>query len=141
MSMPFSSILPIDRTLSSATTPGQIELGSDGNERALHIPQSSSIIGTSPSDCLVSYPGQSLVGVVLPLCRGAVCVFYSLSQLDKQRNWSSGHYALGKAWNLIRFWISFCQSYFVMKKILLPYKMKMLPLSSTHQIIFIKHLD
>ena len=27
-----------------------------GNEMALHIPQNSSITGTSPSDCLVSYP-------------------------------------------------------------------------------------
>ena len=27
--------------------------GSDGNEGVLCIPQSSSIIGTSPSDCLV----------------------------------------------------------------------------------------
>ena len=26
----------------------------------LHIPQNSSITGTSPSDCLVSYPGHSL---------------------------------------------------------------------------------
>ena len=33
---------------------------SDGNEGVFNIPQSSSIIGTSPSDCLVSYPGNSL---------------------------------------------------------------------------------
>ena len=32
-----SSILPIDRTLSDATTLGQSELGSDGNEGVLHI--------------------------------------------------------------------------------------------------------
>ena len=31
----------------------------DGNEGVLRIPQSSSIAGTSPSDCLVSYPGHS----------------------------------------------------------------------------------
>ena len=36
--------------------------GSDGNERVLCIPQSSRITGTSPSDCLVSYPGHSLGG-------------------------------------------------------------------------------
>ena len=35
------------------------------------------ITGTSPSDCLVSYPRHSLGGI-LPLCRGAVSVFYSL---------------------------------------------------------------
>ncbi len=54
--------------------------GSDGNEGVLRIPQSSSIAGTSPSDCLVSYPGHTL-GVVLPLCKGAVGVFYSPSRL------------------------------------------------------------
>ena len=43
---------PIDRALSGATTPG--------NEGVLHIPQSPGITGTSPSDCLVSYPGHSL---------------------------------------------------------------------------------
>ena len=48
--------------LSGATTPGQSELGSNGNEGVLHIPQSSSITGTLPSDCLVSYPGHSLGG-------------------------------------------------------------------------------
>ena len=54
--------------------------GSDGNEEVLCIPQSSSAAVTSPSDCLVSYPGHSLGGV-LPLCRGAVSVFYSPSRL------------------------------------------------------------
>ena len=64
--------------LSGATAPGQSGPGSDGNEGVLRIPQSSSIAGTSPSDCLVS--GHSLGGV-LPLCRGAVSVFYSPSRL------------------------------------------------------------
>ena len=44
----------MDRALSGATTPGQSRPGSDGNEGVLRIPQSSSIAGTSPSDCLVS---------------------------------------------------------------------------------------
>ena len=48
--------------LSGATTPGQSGPRSDGNEGVLRIPQNSSIAGTSPSDCLVSYPGYSLVG-------------------------------------------------------------------------------
>ena len=52
----------MDRALSGATTPGQSGPGSDGNERVLRIPQSSSTAGTSPSDCLVSYPGHSLWG-------------------------------------------------------------------------------
>ena len=86
MSTQFSSIWPIDRTLSSATTPGQNGPGSDGNERVFHIPQSSSITGTSPSDCLVSYLGHSL-GAGLPLCRDAVCVFYSPSRLGKEYSW------------------------------------------------------
>ena len=34
--------------------------GSDGNREVLSILQSSSIATTSPSDCLVSYPGHSL---------------------------------------------------------------------------------
>ena len=74
------SIKPIDRALSGATTPGQSGPGSDGNEGVLRILQSSSTVGTSPSDCLVSYPGHSLGGV-LPPCRGAVSVFYSPSRL------------------------------------------------------------
>ena len=38
------------------TTPSQSGPGSNGNEGVLRIPQSLSITGTSPSDCLVSYP-------------------------------------------------------------------------------------
>ena len=38
-------------------TPGQSGPGSNGNERVLCIPQSSSITLASPSDCLVSYQG------------------------------------------------------------------------------------
>ena len=76
ISTQFSSIWPTDRTLSSATTPGQSWPGSDGSEVVLLIPQSSTITGTSPSDCSVSFPGYSLVGV-LPLCRDAVDIFYS----------------------------------------------------------------
>ena len=62
----FSSIQPIDRALSGATTPGQSGPESDGNEGVLRIPQSSSIAGTSPSDCLMSYPGHSLGGGSYP---------------------------------------------------------------------------
>ena len=58
--MQFSAIQPKDRTLSSATNPGQSGPGSIGNEGVLCIPQISSIPGTSPSDCLVTYPGHSL---------------------------------------------------------------------------------
>ena len=60
--MQFCSIWPIDRTLSGATTPDQGGPRSDGNEGVLYIPQSSSITWTSPSNCLVSYPGKSSGG-------------------------------------------------------------------------------
>ena len=66
ISTQFSSIYPIDRTLLGATTPTQNGPGSDGNEGVLRIPQSFSITGTSPSDCLVSYSGQLLGGASYP---------------------------------------------------------------------------
>ena len=56
----FSSFWPIDRTLPVANTQGQSGTRSDANKGVLRIPQSSSITGTSPSDCLVSYTGHSL---------------------------------------------------------------------------------
>ena len=54
VSTPFSSIWPIGKTLSGATTPGQSGPGSDGNEGVVRIPQSLCIIRVSPSNCLVS---------------------------------------------------------------------------------------
>ena len=57
--MQFRAIHPIDRALSGASVPGQNRPGSNGNEGVLRIPPNSSIIGTSPSDCLVSYAGDS----------------------------------------------------------------------------------
>ena len=47
---------------SGATTPGESGPRSNGNERVLCIPQSSSITGAAPSDCLVSYPGYLVEG-------------------------------------------------------------------------------
>ena len=60
MTTQFSSIWPIDRTLSGATTPGQNEPGRNGSEWVLRISQSFSITGALLSDCLVSHPGHSL---------------------------------------------------------------------------------
>ena len=71
---------PIDRTLSSDTTPDQGGPGSDSNEWVLCIPQRPSITEAPASYCLVSYP-EHLVEKVLSLCRDAVGVFYSLSRL------------------------------------------------------------
>ena len=56
----FSSIWVIHRTLSGATTLSQSVPESGDNEWAHRIPQSSRITGVSPSDCFVSYPGNSL---------------------------------------------------------------------------------
>ena len=76
ISTQFSSIWLIDRILSGASTPGQSGPGSDGKEVALCISQSSGITGTSPSDCLVSYPGHSLGGWwgLTPLHRCRRCI-------------------------------------------------------------------
>ena len=67
ISMQFRSIWPIDSTLIGATTQGQSGPGSNGNEGVLCFPWSSSITGSSPSDCLMSYLGHSLAGRVLLL--------------------------------------------------------------------------
>ena len=77
----FSSIWPVDRTLSGATTLGQSGPGSDSNEEVLRISQSSIITGTSPSDSLELYYEHSLVGVLF-LCRGTIGVFYNASRLQ-----------------------------------------------------------
>ena len=60
----------------------RVDLGAMAMKEVLCIPQSSSIARTSPSDCLVSYPGHSLGGV-LSLGREALGVFYSPSRLGK----------------------------------------------------------
>ena len=87
ISTQFSSIWPIHRTLSGATTQGLSGPGSDGNEGVHCIPQTSSITGTSSSDCLVSYREHSLCmwvwGGGLPLCKEVVSVFRSRSWLGK----------------------------------------------------------
>ena len=89
ISIQFSSIWPIDRTLSGSATPGQREPKSDGNKGVLCIPQSYSITGTSPSDCLVSYPGHSL-GDSYPLQRCSQCILPPLLTEPKENfshNW------------------------------------------------------
>ena len=76
------NIKPKDKGLSGATTLAQNGAGSNDNKGVLCIPQSPRITGTSLSDYLVSYPSHSLGGVI-PLCRGAVSVFYSPIRLGK----------------------------------------------------------
>ena len=74
-----STIWPIDRTISGATTPCQSGPGSNVNDGVYYIPQSSSITEAWPSDCLVSF----VEGVQL-LCGDAVGVFYSPRWLGQQ---------------------------------------------------------
>ena len=62
--------------LSGATTLGQSGPESDGNEGVLCVTQGSSITEASPTDCFVSYLGQSLEGI-LSLCRDAIGIFYN----------------------------------------------------------------
>ena len=81
ISTQFSSIWPMGKTLSGATTPGQSGLGNNGNEGVLRIPSSSRITGTSPSVYLVPYPGHSFGEGVFSLSRGAIGVFCRLSRL------------------------------------------------------------
>ena len=68
-----SSIWPIDRTLSDATTQGQSGPRSNGNEGVLHISQGSRT-GASPSGSLMSYPGHSLGGGLTPLQGSNWCI-------------------------------------------------------------------
>ena len=76
-----SSIWPIDRTLSGATTPGQSEFESNSNEEVLHILEISKT-AASPIECLMLYLGHTFFWWgSYPLCRDAVDVFYSPSRL------------------------------------------------------------
>ena len=75
--MQFTSIWTINRTLLGVTTLGLGGPGSNGNEEVLCILQSLSITGTSPSDCLVSYPGHSFGWGLTPLQRCSQCILQS----------------------------------------------------------------
>ena len=67
-------ILPIDKNLSGATTPGQRGPGGDGNKCLFRIPQSSDIIGDSPQYCSVSYIKDPIWGSLIPLQRCSRCI-------------------------------------------------------------------
>ena len=87
--------------LSGATTPGLSGPGSDGNKVVLHIPQSSSITGTSPSDCLVSYPVHSL-GSLTPLQRCSRCIIQPQATGHK-------HFVLGNTVMIYEYIVEFFQ--------------------------------
>ena len=76
-----SSSWSIDRTLSSATTPGQSGPGSDGNEGILHIQ-----LDWNFTIRLFSVIFRIIVGGVLPFCRDAVGVFYCSSYIERVLN-------------------------------------------------------
>ena len=61
------------------TTLGQCVPGSKGNKGVQRIPQSSRFTGTTPLDCLVSYPGHLLVGSYLSAEKQSL---YSIAQAD-----------------------------------------------------------
>ena len=65
--------ITLDGTLINIITPGQSGPGYDDYEGVLRIPQSFSITGASPSDCLVTYPGQSFGGRSLTPCQISYC--------------------------------------------------------------------
>ena len=74
ISTQFSSIWPIDRTLSGVTTPSQSGPGSDGNEGILCIPQSSNIT-INLTIRLFSVISRILVeGSLTPLQRSSQCI-------------------------------------------------------------------
>ena len=74
ISAQFSSIWPKGTTLSGATYLDQSRPGSDGNKGVCCIPLSSSIIGTSSSDCIASYLGHSLWKGLTPVQRSSRCI-------------------------------------------------------------------
>ena len=99
----FSSIWPIDRTLSGATTPGQSGPGSDGNEGVLHIPHSSRLTGAPPSDCLGHSLGESYSSAekqsvyFTAQCQGAEYSIYAWGNPNNA-------YKLGNPFQLLQYW-------------------------------------
>ena len=81
-----SSVWPIDRTLSSATTPGQSVPESNGNEGILCIPQSST--DRSLATWWLNIISWTLIEGVLPFCSDVFGVFYSPSRLGCWLKWN-----------------------------------------------------
>ena len=76
-----NSFRPIDRTLSGVTFPVQSEPESNSNEEEHYIPPRSKTV-SSPSGCLLSYPGKSC-GVSYP--SADIQLVYSTAQADWTR--------------------------------------------------------
>ena len=108
INMQFSSIWPLDRTLSGASTPGQSGPGKDGSVGVLRIPESFSITGTSPSDC--SYPGH-LLRVSYPSAKMQLVYFdlifcMNFSFYDVKVAWFSIFYLLLSLFSIFYFLFS-----------------------------------
>ena len=99
MSTQFSLIWPIDRTLTGATSPGQIRSGSDGRKGVLYIfPKLQYCWSLTIS--LFSIISKTLdQGGGLFLCRDAVGVFCSPSQLG-QDYWEHLYTCKILRWNI-----------------------------------------
>ena len=93
ISTQFSSIWPIGRTLSDATTLGQSRPGSNANKKVLCFPQSYSITGASSSDCLMSYPGH-LLGESYPSAEMHFVYSAALANLGHLYNWDTLQYVV-----------------------------------------------
>ena len=57
----------------------RVDLGAMAMKGYSAFPKAPALLETSPSDCLVSYPGHSLGEGSYPSAEGAVGVFYSPS--------------------------------------------------------------
>ena len=55
----------------------RVDLGAMAMKGYSAFPKAPGIAGTSPSDCLVSYPGHSLGGGLTPLQRSSRCILQS----------------------------------------------------------------
>ena len=81
--MPLVFFNPLIGLYLCGTTPGQSGPGSDGNKEVPHIPQRLHI-PWNPTIRLFSVISTTLVGGLLPFCRGEVGVFYSPRRLGKE---------------------------------------------------------
>ena len=88
-----NSICLRDRSLSGAIPPAKSGSGINGNEGVLCIPQSFSITGVLPSDCLLSHPGHSWVAyssadmqfMSSSVTTGCVVCFFVLKSISEGR--------------------------------------------------------
>ena len=65
----------------------RVDLGATAMKGYSAFPKAPALLGPSPSDCLVSYPGHSLGGGLIPLQRSSRCILQPQpTGHPKQRN-------------------------------------------------------